>query len=246
LFAALKTHPFAVDAHFEHSLVLAFAVPRAEIEGMLPPCLEPDLFQDKWAFVAVALVETRGLRPAGFPKFLGSDFILIGYRVFVRYTTPSGQRLRGLYILRSETNRKRMEWLGNLFTQYSYHTTDIRQTVRDGILVAEAKETGFRIEVRTDGEDVPLPAGSPFQDWTEARRFAGPMPFTFSYLAGQKKVLIVEGVRENWKPRPVAVVGHHIPFLESLQLKQAVLANAFIIGDIPYHWKKGRLESWQP
>jgi hypothetical protein len=245
LLSFLKTHPFAVDAHFAHSLVLTFAVPCAQIEGMLPPSLEPDLFQDKWAFLVVAVVETKALRPAGFPKFLGSDFILIGYRIFVRYSTPTGQRLRGLYIIRSETNRKRMEWLGDIFTQYSYHTTDIGQTERDGKLMAEAKETGFRVEVKTNGEEVPLPAGSPFKDWIEARRFAGPMPFTFSYLAEQKKMLIVEGVRENWKPRPVSVVGYHIPFLESLKLKQAVLASAFMISDIPYHWKKGRLETWK-
>ena len=100
--------------------------------------------------------------------------------------------------------------------------------------------------MKTDGEDVPLPTGSPFQNWTEARRFAGPMPFTFSHLADRNEVLIVEGVRENWKPRPVDVMDHHIPFLNSLNLKGAVLANAFIISDIPYHWKKGRVEPWKP
>jgi hypothetical protein len=56
------------------------------------------------------------------------------------------------------------------------------------------------------GEKIALPEGSPFADWKEARRFAGPLPFTFTYTAKKKQVLIIEGVRENWKPEPVRVI----------------------------------------
>ena len=87
-----------------------------------------DTFNDKWAFIAVALVKTKDLRPKGFPKFCGSDFTLVGYRVFVRYTNSAGKKLRGLYILKSETNKKMMEFIGNFFTHYNYSTTDIEPT----------------------------------------------------------------------------------------------------------------------
>ena len=103
MFSWLKTHPFPVEALFEHSLVLTFAVPRAELLALLPAPLVPDTFSGDWGFLAVALVQTRHLRPKGFPAWLGQDFFLIGYRAFVRYLAPTGKRLRGLYILRSET-----------------------------------------------------------------------------------------------------------------------------------------------
>jgi uncharacterized protein YqjF (DUF2071 family) len=93
----LKNHPFAVEAFFESSLVLSFAVAKEEIRGLVPECLELDLFNDRWAFIAVAMVQTRALRPKGFPRVLGNDFFLIGYRVFVRFTNREGKRLRGLY-----------------------------------------------------------------------------------------------------------------------------------------------------
>jgi hypothetical protein len=48
----------------------------------------------------------------GIPKMLGNNFFLIGYRVFVRYTNAAGKRLRGLYILKSETDKKKMEFFG--------------------------------------------------------------------------------------------------------------------------------------
>mgnify|MGYP000984645961 CR=1 FL=1 len=89
MFKGLKKHPFAVEAFFERSLVLTFAVPKEELQGMIPPCLELDTFKDKWAFIAVAMVKTNHLRPKNFPKILGNDFFLIGYRIFVKYTNLS-------------------------------------------------------------------------------------------------------------------------------------------------------------
>ena len=39
-----------------------------------------DTFDDH-AFLAVAMVQTQGLRSAGIPKSFGQDFVLAGYRV---------------------------------------------------------------------------------------------------------------------------------------------------------------------
>jgi hypothetical protein len=36
-----------------------------------------------------------------------------------------------------------------------------------------------------------------------------------------------------------------VGFIRSLQLKKIVLANAFVINNIPYHWKKGRKDLWK-
>ena len=131
MFSLFKNHPFAVEAFFESSLVLTFAIPKEQLQHLIPECLHLDTYQDKWAFVAVAMVQTKDLRPKGFPKFMGNDFFLIGYRVFVRYTTNAGKNFRGLYILKSETDKKKMEMMGNMFTHYNYTTTDILQIETD-------------------------------------------------------------------------------------------------------------------
>ncbi len=244
MFSFLKKHPFAVEAHFDSSLVLTFAVPKEELQALIPECLELDVFNDRWAFVAVAMVQTKDLRPKGFPKFMGNDFFLIGYRIFVRYRNKAGKNLRGLYILKSETDKKKMEFMGNIFTQYNYTTTDIIQTETSTTKNIHSIKSKFNLSIeKTDGE-IPLPAESPFADWKEARRFAGPLPFTFTYNAGTKEVLIIEGVRQNWTPNPVQVNSFSFHFLSSLNLKNYVLANAFIINNIPYYWKKGKSETW--
>lgn len=241
----LKNHPFAVNAFFDSSMVLAFAVPKEQLQSRIPPCCTPDTHDAQWGFIAIAMVTTRHLRPKGFPTFMGNDFFLIGYRIFVRYTDERGKRLRGLYILKSETNKKKMEYLGNIFTHYQYTTTDIHLEQKAENIHISSQKSAFEVTLNHEKQEVALPEGSPFPDWKTARRFAGPLPFTFTYQPKKNKVLIIEGVRQNWKPRPIEVQSYHFQFLNSLGV-DAQLANAFIIENIPYSWKKGKLETWKP
>ena len=240
----LKNHPFAVETHFDNSTVLTFAVHKEELQHLIPECLELDTFQNKWAFIAVAMVQTKALRPKGFPKFMGNNFFLIGYRIFVKFTNSKGKRLRGLYILKSETNKKKMEFLGNIFTHYKYTTTDISQTKQNDFEEIKSKKSGFKLKIRTTKEEINLPQYSPFENWKEARRFSGPLPFSFTYNKEKKQVLIIEGVRKNWKPKPIEIIDYEFLFINNFKFKNCVLANAFVIKDIPYYWKKGKIEQW--
>lgn len=240
----LKNHPFSVNAFFESSTVLTFCIPKEELQTLIPECLELDTFNDKWGFIALAMVKTKNLRPSGFPQFLGNDFFLIGYRVFVKYHNEAGKRLRGLYILKSETDKKKMEWMGNMFTHYNYTTTDISHKKFANEIQIASEKSNFNIRLEYPSYEVDLPKHSPFANWKEARRFAGPLPFTFTYNQNSKEVLIIEGVRENWIPNPVSVLDYNISFLKKFNFSQVILANAFIIQDIPYHWKKGKIEKW--
>ena len=240
----LKDHPFAVKAFFESTLVLTYALPVAEIQPHLPSFLQADTFDNKWAFVAMAIVKTRGLRPKGFPELMGNDFILVGYRIFVRYTDARGRRLRGLYILRSETNKRKMALLGNVFTRYNYQFTDIAYHDDGQCIKITSAASQLDIEVQRTSGPVPLPDGSPFTTRAEARRFTGPLPFTFTGIPAEKKVLIIEGQREAWEPQPVVVIKREVGFINSFPAKGIVLANACIIESVPYNWKKGRTEPW--
>lgn len=240
MLSTLKNHPFAVEAFFESSLVLTFAVPKGELDTLIPKCLELDTFDDKWAFLAVAMVQTKNLRPKGFPNFLGNDFFLIGFRIFVKYTTSQGKRLRGLYILKSETDKKKMAFMGNIFTHYNYTITDIN--IKENEISSE--QSKFKIKFNSKEKEAELPINSPFLNWKEARRFAGPLPFTFTYNEMTNEALIIQGVRQNWKPNPIKIEYYEIEFLNSLGTKKPILANAFIINNIPYYWKKGKIDSW--
>jgi uncharacterized protein YqjF (DUF2071 family) len=225
--------------------VLTFAVPKEQLESYIPGCLQLDTLNNKWAFIAIAMVQTKDLRPKGFPRFMGNDFFLIGYRVFVRYTNKAGKNLRGLYILKSETDKKKMQFMGNIFTHYNYTTTDVLKKENGHSSEISSARSKFKLTIDKTEEEIALPLNSPFTDWKEARRFAGPLPFTFTCNSNTKEVLIIEGVRQNWTPCPVKVIDYDFDFLNSLKLENPVLANAFVIRNIPYYWKKGKTELWK-
>ena len=87
-----------------------------------------------------------------------------------------------------------------------------------------------------------MPAGSPFSDWQTARRFAGPMPFTFS-AEDEHTFVVIEGSRQDWVPRPVSVKEWRVGLFDETPLRESkpILANAFAVNGVPYRWKRGRI-----
>jgi hypothetical protein len=241
MFSALKRHPFAVEAHFDFSLVLSYAFSKEVLQSLLPPHVELDTFGE-YGFVTVAMVQTRQLRPVGFPVLFGQEFFLIGYRIFVKYHTSAGKRLRGLYILRSETDQWRMKIFGNLFTHYQYSQTDISWAKTDHSIEVTSRKSAFEVSVNWENSIIHLPETSVFADWKEARRFAGPLPFTFDYEPATHSMMVVQGVRENWEPQPVTVQRAKMGWLRqaSFDLSEGRLSNAFVVQNIPYRWEKGK------
>jgi len=234
-----------VDAHFDRVVALSFAFPEDIVRPLVPDGLTMDT-HNGMAFVTVAMVWTRALRPAGLPTAFGQNFFLAGYRVFTRLEQPDGRRLRGLRIVRSNTDKRRMVWAGNLFTDYRYRhvTVTVTPDGDDTTVVTGARSEGDSLDVRfaEPAGTVPLPSGSPFADWKEARRFAGPMPFTFS-AEDASTFVVIEGSRQHWQPLPVHVKHWRVGFFDEPPLRNAtpVLANAFTVRDITYRWQRGRV-----
>jgi hypothetical protein len=226
----LRRHPLAIAAHFRHSLVLAYTFPRERLEPLLPPGLVLDT-HGAHGLAAVAVVQTERLRPRGLPRALGLDFVLCGYRIFVR--VAGRESLRGLYILRSETNRRAIALLGNLLTHYRYRTVPIALRERGDALEVDAP--GLEVCVRL-GLPPALPDGSRFEDLGQARRFAGPLPYTFDYERETGRIVAVRGVRSGWEPEPVTVERARVD-----EFADGVLANAFHVAGVEYAWERGRL-----
>lgn len=240
----LQRHPFAVKAWFHHSLVLTYALPADVLAPLLPPGLILDTYEG-FGFVAVAMVQTRNLRPAFLPRLLGRNFFLTGYRIFVRFRTPEGRLLRGLRILRSDTNRRAMVWGGNLLTHYRYRLAAVTMRESSGAWELRVETPNAEADVQlTAWLNAPMagpPKGSPFPDLHQARLYAGPLPFTFDYETATNSIIAIEGKRKRWDPVPVAVDIRRLTFLEHPPFNQArpVLANAFHVQDIPSEWKRG-------
>ena len=240
--ARLRRHPFPIDAHFRHCLTLTYALPAEVLRPLLSPGLELETVGG-FGFVAVALVQTEALRPAGTPALVGQDFFLAGYRVFTTFRAPNGRRLRGLRILRSDANRARMVAGGNLLTHYNYHrcAASVDATSdRIRIAVSTADHVGD-LRVTADLSNPVLPPGSPFASLRQARRFAGPLPFTFDFEAETHAIVAIQATRAGWRPEGVSVSVEQLAFFDQAAFAGCtpVLAAAFHVADIDYRWERG-------
>jgi DoxX-like family/Uncharacterized conserved protein (COG2071) len=242
LLAKLRRHPIPIQAHFHECVTLTYALPPEILRPLLAPGLELDT-AGGWGFVAVALVQAEALRPAGMPAAFGQDFFLAGYRVFTTFRAPGGRRLRGLRILRSDANRARMVAGGNLLTHYNYHrctasTEDAGARTRFDVTTADH---GGDVRLTVDRSNPALPARSPFASIRDARRFAGPLPFTFDFEPETHGIIAIQATRANWHPEPVSVEVERLSFFDQPAFRGCtpMLAAAFHVSGIDYRWERG-------
>ncbi|HEY6986910.1 MAG TPA: DUF2071 domain-containing protein [Bryobacteraceae bacterium] len=239
----LKRHPFPVKAFFRQSLVVTYAFPSKLLQPLLAPGLALDTYSG-YGFLAIALVQALHLRPSFLPAAMGGDFFLSGYRIFVRLGN-SASSLRGLLILRSDTNRRWMVSAGNLVTHYKYRLCQAEVAERPGEIEwnirTPGKEADLHVFAWTGDGAAPLPAGSPFVRDKNARRFAGPLPYTFDYEPETHSIIRIRGFRQEWHPTPVRAEVLESTFLtqEPFHSAKPILANAFYMHDIPYQWSRG-------
>jgi hypothetical protein len=239
----LKRHPIPITAFLSQSLVLTYAFQPDTLAPMLPDGLILDTFRG-FAYLAIALVQTKQLRPSFLPAAFGRDFFLSGYRIFTRLA-GGAQSKRGLLILRSDTDHGWMVNVGNMFTHYHYRLCQAVVGVHDGKLhfAVRTPKAEADLDVTADLGDQPasLPENSPFASLAEARRFAGPLPYTFDYEVATRSIIGIQAQREGWSPQPVTVHVRRSTFLEKAPFGDArpILANAFHIHDVPYHWRRG-------
>jgi uncharacterized protein YqjF (DUF2071 family) len=244
----LQRHPIPMQANFEHVLVLTYALPATTLQPLLAPGLTLDTYNDL-GFLAIAMVQTRNLRPSFAPSILGKDFFLTGYRIFTRYRTAAGRTLRGLRILRSDTDSDSMVRLGNRLTHYSYRKADVVVSCSSDLLEigvsSPSREADLHVRAHLSSDPAPLPEGSPFRHLEIARRYAGPLPFTFDYEAETNSIIRIQGVRRDWNPQSTRVEVLRCSFIEQEPFAKAkpVLASSFHLSHVPYQWKRGIREA---
>ena len=240
----LKRHPIPIKAEFEFVLVLTYALPASKLTSFLPPGLRLDEWNG-FGFLAVAFVQTHHMRPAILPFQFGSSFFLTGYRVFAKYRNLNGRELRGLRILRSDTDKKTMAVFGNLLTYYNYRCAqvEIRRNPNDLEIHVATPDGSGDVDLIGDlsKPDGFIPPTSPFSNERDARRFTGPMPYTFDYENETHSIVLIRGVRKKWKPRLIPANVSKLSFLEqeSFLDPKPVLASCFYIESIDYRWERG-------
>ena len=131
---------------------------------------------------------------------------------------------------------------GQLLTHYNYHRCEASIDANADRLQVSVRtpDSGGDVDVTVDPTANQLPLGSPFPSIRDARRFAGPLPFTFDYEAETHAIIAIRATRTNWRPAPVAVDVQRMSFFDRPSSGcTLLLAAAFHAKVIDHRWERG-------
>ena len=89
---------------------------------------------------------------------------------------------------------------GNLLTHYKYRVSEVETSARKEELACRITTRDHLADLHvtanlTGAEE--LPAKSPFPTLHDARRFAGPLPYTFDHEVQTQSIIVIKGVRKH-------------------------------------------------
>src|SRR6185436_12926248 len=104
-------------------------------------------------------------------------------------------------------DRRRMAVSGNLLTHYNYCHAHVEFRAEPGRLSICIKTPSAvaDLDASADLSEAAsrLPPDSCFATERDARRFAGPLPYTFDYEPQSHSIIAIRGRRRDWHPRLV-------------------------------------------
>jgi hypothetical protein len=134
---------------------------------------------------------------------------------------------------------------GNLLTHYNYRFARVELQVDGAQLQVQIytpnNKADLEVVANLTDEAARLPNGSCFETERDARRFAGPLPYTFDYEPQTHSIIAIRGRRREWHPRLVSVDVRHCSFFDRAPFtgKKPRLASAFYLANVPYRWDRG-------
>lgn len=197
----------AMRAVIDRRLLINFRIAPDALADLLPTPFRPKLVRG-WGLAGICLLRLRGVRPAGFPAFLGLSSENAAHRIAVEWEDADGRTREGVFIPRRDTASRFNQLVGGRVFPGVHHAATFRMW-----------EPGnrFKVAVFTSGtESIPLlrvhahrtdsrPPGSVLQSLAEATEFfrAGSVGWSPGQREGELDGLELR--TQNWRLEPLAV-----------------------------------------
>jgi len=240
----MKFRAPTIRGRIDRCWLFVFRTPASAVAGLLPPTLDL-VTVDGFAFWNVVTCELSAMRPAGLPGWLGLSYRHVAYRLHVTARTAAGSMIEGLHFIRSDCDRRLVEVVGNLATDFRFHPARIRFMENAAAVSGEIESPDARAHFRIDRTVPPsLTAGSPFSTLAAAARALEYRPAAIS-AAGPAAVEIVRVRRDaaTWKWRPVHVAESRWQFLDHRPVQ---LELCYEVAPVEYIWERSRIEPVVP
>jgi hypothetical protein len=218
--------------------LFTYQTPEEEARSLLPGQLEP-VTRAGCAFWSVVVCHLRCMRPKGLPAAVGMSYWHAAYRFYVRFHPASGPPVEGLYFLRSDCDRPLMTLMGNLLTDYNFHTAGIEVAEEPSRVQFSIRSPDAPAAAMIDRAQPPrLPAHSAFATLEEAAAFLKYQPRGISPApGGWASIVDIERDEAAWRSRIVTVAEARWTFFEGKTVRPEI---CYEVEPIAYQWNRAR------
>jgi uncharacterized protein YqjF (DUF2071 family) len=234
--AWLPKHPIPMKTVFRNCFLANFAIEPETMQRLLPPPLEPDVYEGK-AFLSIVIADMERMRPAFLPAVCGVNYTQVVYRAVIRC-----QGERGVHFLRSDADNRWMCLLGNGLTFFHFHFSRTRWQQEGGCIQFDLTSP-FRhhADIHATYEVYPtlrqMPSTSRFRSLAEAQEFLVELYAAYaSDASGISRVRIKRGV---WNIEIVQDIERDYAFMNGSRMfpkGTASLDSVFYVRNLPYRW----------
>ncbi len=215
--------------------LFVYRTPAEAVADLLPPTLQP-MTVGGFAFWNVVVCELSAMRPLGVPASLGLSYRHVAYRLHVQAREKAGPLLEGVHFISSDCDRQIVALVGNLTTDFQFHTARIELGENAGDVESPDAAASFRINRTTPPA---LSAGSPFPSLRAAAAALEYKPAALSpHRSDAVRVLRVQRDAAAWKWHPVAVAEARWQFFAA---KPVEFELCYEVAPVEYRWERTRI-----
>ncbi len=226
---------FPMQAQMARCFLFVLQTPEKAVASFLPPEINL-ITRNGFAFWNVVVCRIEGMRPKGFPAWLGVNYWHVAYRLYVRKTTKEGPILEGLYFVRSDCDDRILAAAGRILTDFQFNLAKI--SFEDG---AEARirveSPRAPMEVILDRSEAPVLAEySAFGSLDEAARELKYKPRAIIPRAdGRVDVVGIVRNEEAWRSRLISARKAEFGFFKGMPVRWEL---GYEVEPIFYQWKR--------
>jgi uncharacterized protein YqjF (DUF2071 family) len=230
----MRKNAVTMKGTIERCWLFTFRAPEEGLRPLLPAPLEP-VTRGGFAFWNVVVCRVGAMRPRFTPRFMGLSYWHVAYRLYARFAGEEG-----LYFVRSDCDSAVLSWMGNVMTNFNFHTAGVRVREEPGRVSIEIHSPEAPGSAEIDRGRAPsLSAGSPFGSVAEASAFLKYKPLGLS-VGRDGRVNRVRIVRDEsaWRGRAVSVAAQRWAFFGSRQPEPELCTE---VEPIEYRWNRGEI-----
>lgn len=214
----LKKLPLTYVGELHQVRLINFSVEKEEVLPLLPAGLALRDYRGR-ALISMVNVQLRRMRPGFFPRPLHFNYQHIGFRLLVDDARYNGGAAKGIYFLRSFTDKALVVQGGSWFTNYKLEQAQLEN--RNGSFALRQHDHYLRYQLL---EQEPPAGDAGLQD------MVGALDRAYAYIG--HTLVRVQIMRERWPIVPVRCEGFATNFFRTARLEGAFQVREMI----PYRW----------